>query len=71
MMPTFFHFQHTLNRFLNNCKKYIDIRLVLLEIRREEGEEGDGIKLTPSEKTTIKKPSLIRVKIECKEAEVF
>ena len=49
MMSGFFHFQHTLNRLFNNC----------IKLYKRETE----VKLTPPEKTILKKPSLIRVNI--------
>ena len=54
MMSAFFHFWHTLNRLFNNCIKLDKFFL------KYEGR----VKLTPPplpEKTTLKKPSLIRV----------
>ena len=53
IMSAFFYFQ----LFLNNCiKLYLyHIKLVLLEIWKEGGQ------LPPEKKTTVKKPSLIRV----------
>ena len=49
MMPVFFHLQHTLNIFFNNCKWRLG--------------GGLGVNLRNiSENTTLKKPSLIRGK---------
>ena len=49
MMSAFFHFQHTLNILFNNCKGGRGAEL--------------GVNLGKIlEKTTLKKPSLIRVK---------
>ena len=53
MMSVFFYFQDTLNIFFNNCKW------------GGGGEGGLGLVVNlrkNSEKTTLKKPSLIRVK---------
>ena len=63
-MSAFSHFRHTLNRLFKNCVKLclIDMRYVLLEIRR-----GGGVKLIlpprpcPPGKTSLKKPNLITV----------
>ena len=62
MMSAFLYFQITLNRLFKNCIKLywywdIDIKLVFPAIWRGWG----GIKLIHPEKTTVKKPSLIRV----------
>ena len=69
MMSAFSHFWHTLNRLFNNCIKlywnWISY-FFLLEILRGCGGRGGQFEThrpPPSpEKTTLKKPSLIRVK---------
>ena len=64
MMSVFFRFPHNLNRLFNNCK----VILILDEFFSKHEGIGGGVKvkLTPSSppprKTTLKKPSLIRVK---------
>ena len=60
-MSALFYFQSTLNICLTIVQSYVDIKLVLLEIWRVG--DGGGVKLIPPEKTTIKKPSLIKVNI--------
>ena len=59
IMSPFFHFQHTLNRLFNICMElywyYISSSWNINETVGERG--GD-----PPEKTTLRKPSLIRVK---------
>ena len=35
MMSAFVYFQPTLNKLFSNCISYIDIRLVVLELRKE------------------------------------
>ena len=57
----FFHFQHTLNRFFNNC-----IKLCWYYISSSWNMKEGGGKIEidlPAEKTTLKKPSLIRVNV--------
>ena len=57
MMSAFFHFQHTLNGLFNNC-----IKLYWYQISSSWNMNGVQIDLPPPpEKTTLKKPSLIRV----------
>ena len=41
-----------------------------LKYERWEGGQRVGIKLNPPEKTTLKKPSLIKVKIQYKQMKV-
>ena len=54
MISAFLHFQQNSNRLFNNCTKILD-KLFL----KYEGGVGRG---DPQVKTTLKKPSLIRVK---------
>ena len=59
MMSAFFHFQPTLKiDTLTTEQSYIYIRLVLLKISKGRWAHID----LPPEKTTSKKPNLIRVK---------
>ena len=56
MVSAFFHFQHTLNRLFNNC-----LKLYWCYISSSWNMKGGQID-RPPEKTTLRKPSLIRVK---------
>ena len=62
MMTRFFYFQPTLHRFFKGCIKLYQFFL------KYEGGQIDPL----PEKTTFKKPSLIRVKLEkCSEISTF
>ena len=56
MMSAFLHFQHTLNRLLYKYKVILILDKLFLKYERRDQIDP------PPEQTTLKKPSLIRVK---------
>ena len=65
MMPAFFHFQYILNRSFNNCIEFYWHQISCSWNMKGEGEKGGESDWppppSPQKKTTLKKPSYIRV----------